>query len=418
MREHTLFRPEAKATLENTVSVALADRRLHGPPGLVPLFLASVALAAAMMFVRVSVGVSAQGVVRAASGFAPVIAEQGGLLTDVIAEREVMTVERGSPIATIRNLDLVALRRAPNVAFTKSELERKRERLEKRLREMESVFQAKSRQLDELASSLRQLSAKIRPLIPVHTEEVARLEKQSAEDSDLLSKGVIRREQAETVRERLVERQLELSEAEIRLADFGRQLIEVESQKTKLEDEHSAAVLEFRNSISEIDLSLKAEGEIEVSKVTMPYTGALVPRGYSAGQVVKAGDVLFDIAPDSDVYVFEADLPAVSIGEVREGAPVKVAFTAYPYFKYGFVDGRVKLLSRVPNEKIEFSRDLPGTPRFRIVVEPDSQVYLAFTRDKKIVPGMTVDLHIKKESVAFWRLLFAPLLRLSSRVAV
>ncbi len=418
MCEQTLFRPEAKATLEDTVSVALADRRLQGRPGLVPLFLASVALAAAMMFVKVSVGVSAQGVVRASSGFVPVIADQGGLLTDVISEREVVKVESGTAVATIRNLDLVALRRAPNVAFTKAELERKRERLEKRLDDIERTFEAKGRQLADLADSLRQLSAKIRPVIPVHAEEVARLQKQSAQDSELLSKGVIRREQAEAVRERLIERQLELSEAEVRLADFGRQLIEVEAQKTRFDDEHSAAVLELRNSISELDLSLKAESELEVSKVTMPNSGALVPRGYAAGQVVKAGDVLFDIAPDTDIYVFEADLPAISIGEVKQGAPVKVAFTAYPYFKYGFIDGHVKLLSRVPNEKIEFSKDLPQTSRFRIVVEPDSDAYRTFTVDKTVVPGMTVDLHVKKESVAFWRLLFAPLLRLSSRVAV
>ncbi|WP_210240172.1 hypothetical protein, partial [Mesorhizobium sp. M2E.F.Ca.ET.154.01.1.1] len=83
------------------------------------------------------------------------------------------------------------------------------------------------------------------------------------------------------------------------------------------------------------------------------------------------GDVLFDAAaPGSELYLFEADLPASQIGGLKDGLSAKIGVAAYPFYEYGFIEGRVKLLSEVPNQSIEFSKNLPVDPLFRIVIEP------------------------------------------------
>jgi hypothetical protein len=51
-----------------------------------------------------------------------------------------------------------------------------------------------------------------------------------------------------------------------------------------------------------------------------------------------------------------------------------------------------------------------------MVIKPDPASFMAFSEDKKILPGMLAEVHVRKKKVAIWRLLLAPFLRLSYRM--
>lgn len=419
MNEQPLFRAEATAAIENSVSTALLDRRIKKGSGLLPLLILIAVLCAGAMFIQVSLGVSAKGVVRAKDGAVPILAEQGGVLTKIISERELVDVQAGAKIATIRNLDLVALRRGPKIEFSKVELAQRRQRLEVRLSDLSIDHAARTTQIEKMDGSLTQLSEKVAALLPVYRNEVGRYERQLVEREGLLSSGILRKEEVEVTRDRLVERKLQLNEAEIRIVDYDRQRRELALQRTQLDGEYNKTLLDVRNSLADVDVTLQAETDLETNELTMPQNGTLIPRGFSVGQVVQTGDVLFDVAaPGSDIYLFEADLPASRIGGLKEGLSTRISVEAYPFFEYGFIDGRVKLLSEVPNQSIEFSKNLPTDPLFRIVIEPTPSSINSFKIRKNLVPGMPVEIHIRKESIAFWKMLFAPLYKLSARMEI
>ncbi len=95
---------------------------------------------------------------------------------------------------------------------------------------------------------------------------------------------------------------------------------------------------------------------------------------------------------------------------------MRIAVTAYPYFEYGFLNGTVKQLTRAPNKPINFSEDLPVSSQFRVIIEPDASSLKAFSQNKTMVPGMSATVHIRKDKVALWRLVLAPLLRFEARI--
>ena len=388
MNEQPLFRSEATATIENSISSALVDRRLNRGSGLLPIFLLFAALAAGAMFVQVSLGVSAKGVIRAKSGAEPVIAEQSGVLSMTISERDPIAVKAGTPIATIRNIDLVTLRRAPNVKFSKADLVARKGRLEIRLAEIRAVYTSKTKQISALETSLEQLSEKVSGLLPVYHQEIGRYQQLLAEQEQLLSKGIVRKDQVEIVRNRLVELRLQLKEAQIRIGDFGRQRSELDLQTSQLKGEYGNSLLEVQNALADIEVSMQAETDLETSEVRMPRKGTLIPRRPLGGASCSYGrsNSLRCRRADANLYLFEADLPTGQIGGLKEGLSAKIAVTAYPFFEYGFIDGHVRILSKVPNQSIEFSKDLPVDSRFRIVVDPDPVAIKVFASGKESGP--------------------------------
>ena len=66
---------------------------------------------------------------------------------------------------------------------------------------------------------------------------------------------------------------------------------------------------------------------------------------HTVGAVVQPGTVLLTLVPRNDVLRAEVWVSNEDIGFVRPGLPVKLKFTAYPFQKYGMVEGTVEHVS-------------------------------------------------------------------------
>jgi HlyD family secretion protein len=66
---------------------------------------------------------------------------------------------------------------------------------------------------------------------------------------------------------------------------------------------------------------------------------------HSIGTVVQPGTVLLTLVPKSDTLRAEVWVSNKDIGFVRQGQPVKLKFAAFPFQKYGLVEGRVEHVS-------------------------------------------------------------------------
>ena len=66
---------------------------------------------------------------------------------------------------------------------------------------------------------------------------------------------------------------------------------------------------------------------------------------HTAGTVVQPGTVLLTLVPKDDILRAEVWVSNQDIGFVRQGQPVKLKLAAFPFQKYGMVEGTVEHVS-------------------------------------------------------------------------
>lgn len=104
----------------------------------------------------------------------------------------------------------------------------------------------------------------------------------------------------------------------------------------------------------------------------------------SPGQVVKAGQALLNIVPVGERLRFEGWLRNEDAAYVGPGMPVRVKLGAYPFQKYGWLDGEVSWVG-VDSETPEAMRNVQGEPLFyKVRIDLNQQ---ELVRDEKRYPA-------------------------------
>ena len=119
---------------------------------------------------------------------------------------------------------------------------------------------------------------------------------------------------------------------------------------------------------------------------------------HTIGAVVQPGTVLFTIVPNGEALRAEVWVSNADIGFVHEDQPVRVKVAAFPFQKYGMVEGRVRHISAdasdTPVSKADSQSEQIGQSRYRALVELVNQ---SIERDGyvySLTPGMQVSAEI------------------------
>ncbi|MEH2468042.1 HlyD family efflux transporter periplasmic adaptor subunit [Nostoc sp.] len=130
----------------------------------------------------------------------------------------------------------------------------------------------------------------------------------------------------------------------------------------------------------------------------------------NTGQVVKAGDVIAQIAPNSAPLVIKARVAASDITKVKVCKVVQVTkctqgkvqmrLSAYPYPDYGILNGAVRGITAdaiIPQS----NNNIPAVPYYEITIQPDRFYLIKGNQSYAIQPGMevTADIISKEETV-------------------
>lgn len=83
---------------------------------------------------------------------------------------------------------------------------------------------------------------------------------------------------------------------------------------------------------------------------------------HTAGTVVQPGTVLLTLVPQDETLRAEVWVSNEDIGFVREGLPVKLKFAAFPFQKYGMVEGTVEHVSADAADGNSASGNPPSDP--------------------------------------------------------
>jgi hemolysin D len=158
--------------------------------------------------------------------------------------------------------------------------------------------------------------------------------------------------------------------------------VQLQAELAKLREEHAKQA--HRNQL----LELKAPQAGKVKDVAT----------HTAGAVVSPGTILMSLVPTNEPLQAEVFIKNEDVGFVKEGQQVKIKLAAYPFQKYGVIEGRVVHLgvdaaeaAQTPNANAvrEHEPSALALP-YRAIIQLDTQGLTAQNHHFELTPGMQV----------------------------
>lgn len=160
--------------------------------------------------------------------------------------------------------------------------------------------------------------------------------------------------------------------------------------------------------IAELDESLKRHFDRHDRLVVRaPVAGIvkdILPSG--AGSVVRSGDTVAEIVPNSENLVAEVEINPSDIGHVRLGHPAEVSVTTFDANLFGKLAGHVSHISAST-----FKRERDDTPYFKAVVTLEDDAVGSGALHRPLQAGMVVQAEIITGEKSLARYMLKPIYR-------
>ena len=210
----------------------------------------------------------------------------------------------------------------------------------------------------------------------------------------------------------------ELVEHEHDLAAYRARLTEIEAAITEIREQRNVQVADFRstvlNQLAEADRRLqsveeelvKARQRSGLQKLIASIDGTVQQLAiHTVGGVVTPAQELMVVVPDNELLEVEAMLANRDIGFVREGQHATIKVDAFPFTKYGTLDGTV----------VHISRDAIADDQLGLVyalkVTLEENQIMVDGRPVRLTPGMAVTAEVTTGDRRLIEFFLSPLLR-------
>lgn len=301
------------------------------------------------------------------------------------------------------------------------------------IRQLASTRDSLKAQLEERAAQERRLKMSIEARMGLLTILKERVDTRAAID-----------DKWQGYRGKVIDALQEYERERTNLAGEQGQLIEVDASKRSLQLKIETLVADFvlqqteklaeaerKRTRLEQDL-IKARSRNERTRLRAPIDGVVQQLSVTTiGQVVGSGQTLMTIVPDDAAIEVEALVQNKDIGFVEVGQRVTVKIEAFPYTRYGTVDGTVSLISRdgVDEKAAGNLSDAAGVTRpqvsqagsasgqslvFPARVTLDRGTILVDGKEVRLQPGMAVTVEIKTGQRRAIDFVLAPLREIQS----
>jgi hemolysin D len=267
-------------------------------------------------------------------------------------------------------------------------------------------------------ASLEQKRAEARADIAVVERDLAKLhetlpliEEQVEAQKTLLDKGLTPKLKFLEQKERLI---AQLAEIKV----DRQKLVKAHAALAGVEQAREQTISEFRSTVTadlakaEDDASLrtaelsKAERRNVLQQLKAPVDGTVQQLAlHTVGGVVKPADPLMVIVPRDSELVVDAAVLNRDIGFVHEGDAVEIKLEAFPFTKYGVINGTLENLSSdaIDDEKLG--------PIYQARVAMASRQIMVQGKAVNLSPGMAATAEIKTGQRRIIEFILDPLLR-------
>jgi HlyD family secretion protein len=171
-------------------------------------------------------------------------------------------------------------------------------------------------------------------------------------DDDLLTKGLVTRQQTITARQQLAAIESEIASHRAHIKQLEAQRFQFQSTPLEKDTEMNSRVFELERSLAE----MKEDFEIN-SSVVSPYGGEVVELKVYPGGTVSAGAAVLSIQPAVNDLEVLAYVPSLRAKEIKVGMEVQVSPSTVKREEYGYIRGKVVQVADYPSTKAALMRN-------------------------------------------------------------
>ncbi len=357
------------------------------------------------------------------------LAPDRGLIRLVPAEAATVIERRVAEGQTVKAGDVLfvlALERPRLLADAQAEVRRS-------LGERQRSLQDAARQQDSLAAAqLAALDRRLQTLVA----EAAQVDGEAALQQQRLALAQQAQDRLEALRRdnfiseaQVLAKQEEVLGLQAQLQALQRQRLALQRERAQLEGERRSLPLLARNTQGGIERDL-AELTREAAEqdserrliVRAPQDGMVGAVLAEPGQAVAPSSALASLVPQGAVLQAQLYAPSSAVGFVRPGQSVRLRLEAFPYQKFGPLEGRVLQVSRTPLAAGELATQAlagvqpvrPGEALFRITVALDEAALSQWPQPLAAGMRLQADVQLERRRLVEW--LFEPLFGLQQRL--
>ncbi|MBU1217100.1 HlyD family type I secretion periplasmic adaptor subunit [bacterium] len=177
--------------------------------------------------------------------------------------------------------------------------------------------------------------------------------------------------------------------------------------KSQLENERSDTQSQYKRLIQEWGKNLYKSSLLELKA---PQSGIVKDLAtHTQGSVVSPGTVLMSLVPHDDPLQVEVMIKNEDVGFVHSGQKVKIKLVAYPFQKYGMIDGEVVHVGadaiQSTQQSFQDSSNMPlqnvTTMTYKALIHLQYQKLETSGKQLKLTPGMQTiaEIHLGKRTV-------------------
>jgi hemolysin D len=178
----------------------------------------------------------------------------------------------------------------------------------------------------------------------------------------------------------------------------------------KWRSDKNQQLVQTRQQVADATQTLsKARKMSDLTELRAPIDGVILEIAQrSTGSVLREAETLVTMVPDNSNLYVEANIPARDIGYVKVGQIVRIKLEAYPFQRYGTVDGTLEVVSA---DALPLKDDKNSQMVYRAQVRLSSAPTELAGRAINLRPGLVASAEIKagKRSIAAY--ILSPVLR-------
>ena len=203
-----------------------------------------------------------------------------------------------------------------------------------------------------------------------------------------------------------------------RLADMSREIAQLNAQFDAGPIELQLALSSLDNRLSELRRKKSETQSRYKFVVSAPESGTVASIAVVRGEFVSHARPIASLIPEDSELIAELLLPTRSIGFVRVGDKARLRIEAFPYQRFGFVEGAVTRIDKAmilygeANTPVQFNE-----PVYRVRAAIDKQGVGAYGDFFAFKSGMLLEADIILDKRSLLRWLLNPLFGLNGRVA-
>lgn len=281
---------------------------------------------------------------------------------------------------------------------------------------MAQEAQALNKAKADLASAMQVLS-KLQQTVPLY--------RQSAEAYDkLLKEGFVGEVAANEKKREFVEREQDFKAQESNVHSLQAVIAGSEqktaairsSYRSQLENERIDTLTQLNKSSQELDKSTIKSGLLEIKA---PNDGVVKDLAVTTkGAVVQAGALLLNVVPREEPVQAEVLLSNEDVGFIAVGQKVQVKVAAYPFQKYGLLEGKVLLVAADSSDPKQQQQTQQPQLTYRALVALQTQALVSPNGEKlALSPGMLISAEIHQGQRTVLEYLLSPVQKVGAEAA-